>query len=213
MRKVMTLLILLAAVGLGYLTVMSILTPENFTKTRAAREMPIQVRLKEVALVEEAFQNVYGRYATIDELRTFLSEGKLRYIRSEGDFTDAMREAGETERTAAAKGLIVRDTIWMSAKDSLLQSGISVEDFLRVPGFPETLISIDTASVLQEIGDTKMMVPVFRASVPLAVYLKDQNQQLLERAIKDAEERYSGTGYPGLALGSLTEVKNTGNWE
>ncbi len=59
----MTVLLLVAAIIVGYLSVMSILTPERFTKTRIAREAPIQVRLKEVAHVENAFHDVYNRYA------------------------------------------------------------------------------------------------------------------------------------------------------
>ncbi len=151
----MTVLLLIAAVVVGYLAVMSILTPERFSKTRIAREAPIQVRLKEVAHVENAFHDVYNRYA----------------------------------------------------------HGMTPEEFLQVPGFPESIIEIDTASVAQEIGEDVVMVPVFRTAVPLSVYLADQDHKLLNTAIKDAEARYQGTGYPGLALGSLKEVKNTGNWE
>ena len=205
MRKLMTVLLLVAAIIVGYLSVMSILTPERFTKTRIAREAPIQVRLKEVAHVENAFHDVYNRYAPVDELRQFLTDGKVFYVRSEGDYTDAMREAGMNERQAAAKGLIVRDTVWVSARDSLLKGGMTPEEFLQVPGFPQ--------SVAQEIGEEVVMVPVFRTAVPLSVYLADQDHKLLNTAIKDAEARYQGTGYPGLALGSLKEVKNTGNWE
>ena len=213
MRKLMTVLLLVAAIIVGYLSVMSILTPERFTKTRIAREAPIQVRLKEVAHVENAFHDVYNRYAPVDELRQFLTDGKVFYVRSEGDYTDAMREAGMNERQAAAKGLIVRDTVWVSARDSLLKDGMTPEEFLQVPGFPQSVIEIDTASVAQEIGEEVVMVPVFRTAVPLSVYLADQDHKLLNTAIKDAEARYQGTGYPGLALGSLKEVKNTGNWE
>ena len=200
MRKLMTVLLLIAAVVVGYLAVMSILTPERFSKTRIAREAPIQVRLKEVAHVEKAFHDVYNRYAPVDELRQFLTDGKVFYVRSEGDYTDA-------------KGLIVRDTVWVSARDSLLKDGMTPEEFLQVPGFPQSVIEIDTASIAQEIGEDVVMVPVFRTAVPLSVYLADQDHKLLNTAIKDAEARYQGTGYPGLALGSLKEVKNTGNWE
>ncbi len=213
MRKLMTVILLVAAVIVGYLAVMSILTPERFSQIRVAREAPIQARLKQIALVENAFHDVYNRYAPVDELRQFLTDGKLFYVRSEGDYTDAMREAGMNERQAAAKGLIVRDTVWLSARDSLLKGGMTPEEFLQVPGFPESIIEIDTASVAQEIGDDVVMVPVFRTAVPLSVYLADQDHRLLNVAIKEAEARYQGTGYPGLALGSLKEVKSTGNWE
>ncbi len=209
----MTILLLIAAIVVGYLAVMSILTPERFTKTRDAREAPIQVRLKEVALVENAFHDVHSRYAPVDELRQFLTSGKLFYVRSEGDYTDAMREMGLNERQAAAKGLIIRDTVWVNAADSLLKNGITAEEFLQVPGFPQSIIEVDTASVAQEIGDEVVMVSVFRAAVPLSVYMADQDKKLLNSAIQDAKARYQGTGYPGLALGSLTEVKSTGNWE
>ena len=54
-------------------------------------------------------------------------------------------------------------------------------------------------------------VPVYRAFVKYEDYLGDLDPVILKQRIKAANERVKG--FPGLVIGSLEEVKNTGNWE
>lgn len=213
MKKLFTVLLVIAACALAYLFYDSLATPEKFKKTQAQREALIQVRLKQVAAAETAYRDVYGKYATVEELVAFLDNGKLYYINAEGDYTDEMREKGISERDAARQGLIRRDTVWMAAKDSLLQNGISAQDFVKVPEFPNHNIDIQIGTIEQKIGNDNVHVPVFMAAVPMEVYLGDLDHVILQTKIRAAKEMYDGKGYPGMAIGSLEEVKNTGNWE
>ncbi|MDY6147910.1 MAG: hypothetical protein SPI35_02675 [Porphyromonas sp.] len=213
MKRIITVLVVIASIVLAYMCYRSVASSENFTKIKNKREAAIQARLKKVATAENAFESVYDRYATAEELESFLTNGKVFNVIAEGDYTDEMREKGISEREAARQGLIKRDTVWTDAKSVLLQDGMTAQEFLEVPGFPGKKIEIDTASVAQEIGDDTINKSVFRAAVPFTVYLSDQNAQLLKSCIFEAKQRYNGTGYPGLALGSLTEIKTTGNWE
>lgn len=213
MKKVFTVLLVIAAIAMGYLFYDSLATPENFKKEQAKRELLIQQRLKQIVEAESAFENVYGKFATAEELVAFLESGKLYYINAKGDYTDEMREQGISERDAARKGLIMRDTVWMPAKDSLLKNGMTAQDFIKVPGFPASNVEIQVSTIDQKVGNDNVKVPVFMASVPMTVYLGDLDKTILEQKIKAAKELYDGKGYPGLAIGSLEEVKNTGNWE
>ncbi|MDY3102084.1 MAG: hypothetical protein SOW39_03070 [Porphyromonas sp.] len=198
---------------MGYLCVMSIVTPENFKKVQAQKEAVIEKRLKDIATYEIAYREANGKFATADELVEFLTNGKIFYVKAEGDYTDAMREQGLTEKQAAAQGLIKRDTTYMSARDSLLKNGEDPRELIMVPGCPGQRIEIETAMVQQEVGNDTINVSVFQAQVPMTVYLAGMDKHILENKISDAKARNNGAGYPGLRIGSLEEVKTTGNWE
>lgn len=192
---------------------MSIVTPENFKKVQAQKEAVIEKRLKDIATYEIAYREANGKFATADELVEFLTNGKIFYVKAEGDYTDAMREQGLTEKQAAAQGLIKRDTTYMSARDSLLKNGEDPRELIMVPGCPGQRIEIETAMVQQEVGNDTINVSVFQAQVPMTVYLAGMDKHILENKISDAKARNNGAGYPGLRIGSLEEVKTTGNWE
>lgn len=213
MKKVITVLAVVATCVLGYMCFQSVAIPENFKKTQAKREAVIQERLKQIARVQEFYSVVHGKYANAAELEEFLNTGKVYNVVSEGDYTDEMREKGISEREAASKGLIKRDTIWTDASATLLPQGMTAKQMLEVPGFPGQKIEVETATIPQEIGNDVINVPVFRAAVPMSIYLGDLDEKIRESKIYDAKQRYEGKGYPGLAIGSLEEVKNTGNWE
>ena len=103
-----------------------------------------------------------------------------------------------------------RDTVCVAGKDSLLK-GIDPNTVLDIPGFAGKKILVEVGSIQQEIGRDTIDVSVFQASVPFVDDLSDQDQIRLKMKINDAEARTNG--YAGLRIGSLKEVKNTGNWE
>ncbi len=210
MKTLIKILAIVAVAVLAYLTVMSIYTPVRFDKIQQERELAIQKKLKAVADYQAAFESMYGHYATADELVAFLSNGRLYYVNAQGEYTDEMRDKGMTEAQAARAGLLKRDTVWVSAKDSLLKD-VDPATVLDVPGFASKKILVEVGSIEQEIGQDTVHVSVFQASVPFTDYLSDQDQVRLKTKIKDAEARING--YAGLRIGSLKEVKNTGNWE
>lgn len=210
MDKIIKVLVLAAVIALAYLTFMSVYTPVQFDKIQAQREVALQKQLKKIASYQDAFEDVNNRFATAEELVAFLESGKLYYVMAEGDYTDAMREQGLTEGQAAAKGLIRRDTIWVAAKDSLIKDGSDPKMLCKIPG-SAALIKIDTAFIEQIVGLDTIKVPVFQATVPFADYLGDLDPNRLRDKEQMAKEK--AKGYPGLRIGSLSEVKMTGNWE
>ncbi|MDO4692042.1 MAG: hypothetical protein Q4A64_04120 [Porphyromonadaceae bacterium] len=210
MDKIIKVLVLAAVIALGYLTFMSVYTPVQFDKIQQQREEVLQKKLKKIATYQDAFEDVHHRFATADELVAFLESGKLYYVMAEGDYTDAMREQGLTEADAAAKGLIRRDTIWVSAKDSLVKDNTDITRLYSLP-VGSAQIQVDTAFISQIIGLDTVLVPVFEARVPFSDYLSDQDKSRLMDKERMAKEK--AKGYPGLRIGSLTEVKMTGNWE
>lgn len=215
MKTIFKVLLALAVVVMGYLCYEAIAIPVNFEKIQTQREEEIAKKLKEIASYELAYKTVNGTFAEADELVRFLESGNLYYVKAEGDYTDAMREKGISEQEAAAKGLIRRDTVLISAKDSLMKGTNyeTVSDVLRVPGFSDHKVEINTAIVEQYLGNDTIRVSVFEAMVPMELYLGDLDAQQRSERIDAAKKLNSGKGYPGMKIGSLEELKLTGNWE
>lgn len=215
MKTVFKVLIGIAVIAMAYLCYMSIATPVKFDKIQKQREERIAKKLKDIASFEMAYKTVNGKFADAEELVAFLDNGNLYYVNAEGDYTDEMRDKGLTESEAAAEGLIKRDTVLVSAKDSLLR-GTPYEkgsDILAIPGFEEKQIEINTDVVEQYIGQDTVRISVFEACVPMEVYLADLDSKQRMQQIDAATKLNSGKGYPGLKIGSLEELKLTGNWE
>lgn len=210
MKKLIVLLVAAAVIGMAYFTAQVILTPMKFEKIMESRNSVLQKQLKTIADAEKAYEELNGRYATMDELKDFLRNGKVYHINAEGDYTDDMRDKGLTEQDAVAKGLIKRDTVWSPAKDKLLAEGQDIDELFKVLKTGQEF-KIDTASKIQVIGMDSIRIPLFQATVEYKTYLSGIDESSLEAKI--SKENDKKNGFPGLRIGSLTEAKMTGNWE
>ena len=211
MKKVILIIVAVAVLALAYVTVQSVLAPVSFDKKQQEIELVLQKQLKKIATYEDAYKSVYDKYADKDELVNFLNNGRVFYIRAEGDYTSAMREQGLSEEDAARRGLIRRDTIWVSAKDSLLKDGTDLAKLFSIPGSDST-IQVVAGTIEQEVGDNKIQVPVFQASAGYQSYLgRLGNDRLVKEKIEKANSK--ANAFAGVRVGSLTEVKTNGNWE
>ena len=211
MKKVILIIVAVAVLALAYVTVQSVLAPVRFDKKQQEIELVLQKQLKKIATYEDAYKSVYDKYADKDELVNFLNNGRVFYIRAEGDYTSAMREQGLSEEDAARRGLIRRDTIWVSAKDSLLKDGTDLAKLFSIPGSDST-IQVVAGTIEQEVGDNKIQVPVFQASAGYQSYLgRLGNDRLVKEKIEKANSK--ANAFAGVRVGSLTEVKTNGNWE
>ena len=211
MKKVILIIVAVAVLALAYVTVQSVLAPVSFDKKQQEIELVLQKQLKKIATYEDAYKSVYDKYADKDELVNFLNNGRVFYIRAEGDYTSAMRDQGLSEEDAARRGLIRRDTIWVSAKDSLLKDGTDLAKLFSIPGSDST-IQVVGGTIEQEVGDNKVEVPVFQASASYQSYLgRLGNDRLVKEKIEKANSK--ANAFAGVRVGSLTEVKTNGNWE
>ena len=211
MKKVILIIVAVAVLALAYVTVQSVLAPVSFDKKQQEIELVLQKQLKKIATYEDAYKSVYDKYADKDELVNFLNNGRVFYIRAEGDYTSAMRAQGLSEEDAARRGLIRRDTIWVSAKDSLLKDGTDLAKLFSIPGSDST-IQVVAGTIEQEVGDNKIQVPVFQASAGYQSYLgRLGNDRLVKEKIEKANSK--ANAFAGVRVGSLTEVKTNGNWE
>ena len=208
MKVTLKILLAVAVVLLAYMCYRSAMGPIEFDKTREQRENLIKARLIDIRKAQIEYKNIHKVHAAnFDELSKFLKDEKLPFLIKEGVLTDEQLEKGMTEQEAVKKGLIRRDTVWVTAVDTLFGSGYNVDDMRNVPG-ANVQFSMDTATLTSGSGYT---VKVFQCGVLYDDYLGDLDKQLVYN-LKDKAEKMNK--YQGLRVGSIEEINNNaGNWE
>ena len=208
MKVTLKILLAVAVLLLAYMCYRSIMTPKEFDAEKERRETLIKQRLIDIRKAQIEYKNIHKVHAAnFDELSKFLKEEKLPFLIKEGVLTDEQLEKGMTEKEAVKKGLIKRDTIWVTAVDTLFGKGYNVDDLRNVPGLA-IQFSMDTATLTSSSGYT---VKVFQCGVLYDDYLGDLNKQLVYN-LKDRAQKMNK--YQGLRVGSVEESNNNaGNWE
>ena len=208
MKVTLKILLAVAVVLLAYMCYRSIMGPIEFKDEKDRRENLIKARLIDIRKAQIEYKNIHKVHAAnFDELSKFLKDEKLPFLIKEGVLTDEQLEKGMTEKEAVKKGLIRRDTIWVTAVDTLFGKGYNVDDLRNVPG-ANVQFTMDTATLTSGSGYT---VKVFQCGVQYDDYLGDLDKQLVYN-LKDKAEKMNN--YPGLRVGSVEEINNNaGNWE
>jgi hypothetical protein len=212
MKTAIQVVLAVAIIVLGYLLWESIQKPIRFNKEKDRIEQATIQRLKEIRIAQLAFRSEHGRFTgDFDSLITFLKTDSFSVVQAIGSVPDSMiEELGrkKAELQALKEGLISRDTIRLSVKDSLFTANYPIDSLKFAPytqGYEFEL----GAGTLETTS--KVDVRVFEAKVPYDILLAGLNRQLI---INYKETREKITGYPGLRVGSLEETtNNAGNWE
>lgn len=208
MKVTLKILLAVAVVLLAYMCYRSIMGPIEFKDERDRRENLIKARLIDIRKAQIEYKNIHKVHAAnFDELSKFLKDEKLPFLIKEGVLTDEQLEKGMTEKEAVKKGLIRRDTVWVTAVDTLFGKGYNVDDLRNVPG-ANVQFTMDTATLTSGSGYT---VKVFQCGVLYDDYLGDLNKQ----EVYNLKDKASKMGkYAGLRIGSVEEINNNaGNWE
>ena len=208
MKVTLKILLAVAVVLLAYMCYRSIMGPIEFKDERDRREDLIKARLIDIRKAQIEYKNIHKVHAAnFDELSKFLKDEKLPFLIKEGVLTDEQLEKGMTEKEAVKKGLIRRDTVWVTAVDTLFGKGYNVDDLRNVPG-ANVQFTMDTATLTSGSGYT---VKVFQCGVLYDDYLGDLNKQ----EVYNLKDKASKMGkYAGLRVGSVEEINNNaGNWE
>ena len=208
MKVTLKILLAVAVVLLAYMCYRSIMGPIEFKDERDRRENLIKARLIDIRKAQIEYKNIHKVHAAnFDELSKFLKDEKLPFLIKEGVLTDEQLEKGMTEKEAVKKGLIRRDTVWVTAVDTLFGKGYNVDDLRNVPG-ANVQFTMDTATLTSGSGYT---VKVFQCGVQYDDYLGDLNKQ----EVYNLKDKASKMGkYAGLRVGSVEEINNNaGNWE
>jgi hypothetical protein len=116
MKTIIQILLSVAILGLGYMLVDSIRQPIRFQHEQRARYQRTIDRLKDIRTAQLAYRSMNGEFTgSFDTLINFVKTDSFRVVRSIGDLDDSL---------AVALGQIIRDTIRVSVRDSLIPPGL-----------------------------------------------------------------------------------------
>ena len=126
LKKVLTYFVLpLIIVGLTWAIVRSVMEPVNFNKHRAYRESVAIQRLKDIRDLQVAYKNVNGRYAsTIDSLKLFYNEGKMKITMNVGSKDDSLAMAHTDQIKKKFRYLRVKSSMLSLTNSILLETRI-----------------------------------------------------------------------------------------
>lgn len=200
MKKVIQLLMVIVVAGLAYWLYAIIMAPVQFSNIRAAREVAVIERLKDIRKAQHAFKSANGRYtSTLDSLINFVENDSLKF---------QIKYGSEDDSLAVAQGKVKTETIVLAVKDTIFSKDFDAKKLRFIP-YTENIEFIMDAKNL--VTESKIIIPVFEVKAPFKTYLGDLDAQILVNIIDGAKtvERY-----PGLKLGSVTSATNdAGNWE
>lgn len=208
MKTALQIVLVFVILGLAYLVYDSVNQPIKFNEEYAKRQEAVVNRLKLIREAQVAYKSINQKYTgSFDTLIDFVKNENFKVVKMEGTLTDSMLQAGMTEKDALKAGIIKRDTVLISVKDSLC-SGLNPDSIRYVPYTDLAQFELGASSLTTSSG---LVIPVFEAKVANRVYLKGLDNQ--ERINLDDMARKLGR-YEGLKVGSLEEANNNaGNWE
>lgn len=211
MKKVFQIVLAFAIVALAYLSYQSIMKPIEFQDIKDQRYDKIIQQLKDIRVAESAYKDVHSKYTgSFDTLISFIKTDSMPLIKSIGSLTDEQVEAGMTEKEAVKKGFITRDTVMISAIDTVFGKGYDIEKLRFVP-FTKKQFTLG-ATVF--VTGSNVKVQVFEAKVSNMDIFEDVLEKYREQILEENGNRIRLNKYPGLKVGSLEEANNNaGNWE
>ena len=209
MKTILQIVLLIVIIGLSYAIYESIQQPIRFQEKQKERSTAVIERLKGIRDAQVAFRTLNSRYTgSFDTLINFVKTAQLPLVKMEGSLSDSLIAAGVTEVKALAMGLIKRDTIYVSAKDSLFKKGFNLDSLQYVPFTNKAKFKMGAGEIVTGSG---VKVKVFEAKVSNDVYLNGLDQQEIIN-LNDKARKLDR--YPGIKVGSLEEANNNaGNWE
>ena len=185
----------------------SINGPIKFNKVKNERYAIVINRLKDIRIAQIAHKDVKGYYANnFDDLVSFVDNGLFTLIEEKDSSYLAYDRIYRIDMLREVK--IVRELGKVSVKDSLFKDNESYKQmaFIPIKGKEDEKFSI-SADIIDKNG---YEAHVFEVKVKKDVILYDQNKDLLKQENKVIS--VDGVNGSEIVLGSMTEVRTSGNW-
>ena len=203
-KPILNLLLWALIIFLGYITFNSVYDEIKFNQLKDKRYQVVVDRLIDIQKAELAYKKVNGTYTDkYENLIRFVDTAQIP-VTQRRDVTvldeEATRRFGGVEMY---KTVVEIDTLrFYSVKDSLFK-GINYKDMASVGVGKEGAKFTLKAGTLDDIS-------VFEASVDKSIILYDQNKNLVEKEKQTVS--VDGVNGPIISVGSMNEIKSTGNW-
>ena len=185
----------------------SINGPIKFNKVKNERYAIVINRLKDIRIAQIAHKDVKGYYANnFDDLVSFIDNGLFTLIEEKDSSYLAYDRVYRIDMLREVR--IVRELGKVSVKDSLFKDNESYKQmaFIPIKGKEDEKFSI-SADIIDKNG---YEAHVFEVKVKKDVILYDQNKDLLKQENKVIS--VDGVNGSEIVLGSMTEVRTSGNW-
>ena len=204
-RTIISILLWLVIVFLGYKIYDGIMAPIEFNKEKKARYEPVIERLKVIRDAQVDHKTVTGDYAkNFAQLVTFIDTAKFAV-------TETKNVIKQVNKGTAFNPLMVEieerqvDTIGFKP----VRDSYSDRDYKSIESVPGTSskFAMETGYV-EKVQDIKS--PVFMVKIDKSVILEGLDRNL----IKQEREAFGGPEVSGefISVGSLDDVKVNGNW-
>ena len=191
-QKVLFFAFIPAALITAYFAYRSIQAPIEFNQLKKKRYAEVVENLETIRDWQLAHKSVYRGYApNFDSLFIFINTDSFPVIKALGTVPDTL-----TEQQAVDMGLVTRDTLLVSVKDSLFKMEGDINDVRIIPFSQNQEFAMESGII--EKGQVK--VPVFEV-IAANMYIFDG----IESEYYDPKE--------GLHVGSMSDPSTSGNWE
>ena len=187
--------------------------PIRFQKAYNYRSEIVKQKLLKIRDVEVAFKSKYGHYtADWDSLINFAKYDSIVVVKAYGTVPDSIYNRAKTKKEAeliALKlGIIKRDTTKIAVRDTLFKEPYDIDTLKYIPFTNQKEVFQLNAGYIKT--NTGIKLPVFEVKAHNNSFLQGLNRQLIINLNDDA--RQNGK-FPGLSVGSMTEVTTAGNWD
>ena len=213
LNPVISIILWVAIVFLGYILYKSINGPVEFNKVKEARYAKVIVNLKDIRSAELAHQQLTGSYTgSFDSLVRFIDTAQYAIIeRRDTSYADV--EKNKAYGLGADGGYYIEDIIidtlgFSSVKDSLFGTTDRYKTMMNVPlEVAEGAKYELQAGKYEKNGD---FYSVFEARVAKKVILSDQNKDLLYQ--EEDLISVDGINGPFVKVGAMDDIDTSGNW-
>lgn len=207
MKLIIQLVLWVVIIFLGYMVFNSVYGPVKFNQVKERRYAQVIDRLQDIRAAQLAHQEVTGTYAKdFPSLISFLDTAEY-VLTQRRDTTVLDEEYRRTYNVDQYVDRVIVDTLgYASVKDSLFKDDRH-RQMMKVPvRGVDAEFEMDAGTVVK--NDTRL--PVFEVKVDKAVVLHDQDRDLVlqEKQVVSVDQ----VNGPYIQIGSMEEVKNTGNW-
>ena len=207
MKLIIQLVLWVVIIFLGYMVFNSVYGPVKFNQVKERRYAQVIERLQDIRAAQLAHQEVTGTYAKdFPSLISFLDTAEY-VLTQRRDTTVLDEEYRRTYNVDQYVDRVIVDTLgYASVKDSLFKDDRH-RQMMKVPvRGVDAEFEMDAGTVVK--NDTRL--PVFEVKVDKAVVLHDQDRDLVlqEKQVVSVDQ----VNGPYIQVGSMEEVKNTGNW-
>jgi len=211
-RLGINIVLLLVVVFMGFKLYQRITKPIKFQTKFEERSDIVKEKMMLIRSAELAYLDTYEKYVgDFDTLIDFIKNDSLKFVKSFGVVPDSIfvkaKSRKEAELRAIKLGIISRDTVRLSVKDSLFRNyNVDTLPFVPYTNLEEKFQL--QADILKTLSNA--IRPVFELKVHNNTFTKGLERQEvinLNDAARDNNE------FPGYIIGSLNEVTTSGNWD